>query len=649
MSRAAARFLVAAVVVATVALEGATVGLAIGVMPLGLPILYAWYAVVQVVAAAIIVWHYPRHLVGWLLAIETLHNALMADPTLSYGRHAIVAGWPGGTFAEIVSLSAWVFSGPLITLLFLVFPDGRFASHRWRWVIGLSIIGTALAVPGWILNPRLGEELSAGVNPVASDAFWVQPAFVVGTVLICVSLLAAAVELLLRFRRSQGLERQQLKWVMLAGSVIAVVLPITVAFWWTWSPIHYAPALVLPLLPMAVCVAIVRQHLYDIDLVISRTVAYATLTAVLGAAYAGIVLAVGAFVASPLAAAAGALVVAVAFWPLRTRIQDTVDRRFRRARYESRRVMTEFVDGLRRGEVDADRVEDAMRTAVHDDKLTIGFRSDGATYDVKGRPRHLTSAPGRRIREVDTGHQVATLVRHREADEQLVTEVLDAGRLALEIAALQVELRRRLQELDQSRARMVAVADEERRRLSRDLHDGAQQRLVSIGLDLRHAQHALNGTAPPEVDRTLDSAIAELGNAIDELRELASGLRPASLDQGLGSALRELAARSPIPVDVRDAPDRFTSELEAAAYFIACEALTNAVKHASAHRVLLQFAREQGELVLTVVDDGAGGADSRRGSGLLGLFDRARAHGGSLTVDSAPGTGTRLTARLPCA
>jgi signal transduction histidine kinase len=649
MSDTAARTLVAAVVAATVALEVAAVGLAIGAMPLGLPVLYAGYAVVQVVAGAIIVWHYPRHLVGWVLAVSILLNALLADATLSYGRHASAEGWPGATLAEIVSLSAWITSGPGLQLLLVLFPNGRLLSRGWRWVIWVGVVGAALASPGWILNPRLGEDLSGGVNPVASGAFWVQPAFVVGTALVCASLVGSVVALLVRFRRSRGLERQQLKWVMLAGAVIALVLPTTVALWWTWSPIHYAPALALPLLPIAICIAIVRQHLYDIDLVISRTVAYGTLTAVLGAAYASVVLAVGAFVASPLAAAAGALVVAVAFWPLRNRVQDAVDRRFRRARYESLRVMTEFVDRLRRGEAGADTVEEVVRTAVHDDELVLGFRSGGATYDVRGRPLTLLPEPGRGVTTVDTGQEVATLVRHRETDEALVADVLDAGRLAFEIAALQVELRRRLQELDQSRARIVAVADEERRRLARDLHDGAQQRLVSIGLDLRHAQHALNGSASPEVDRTLDSAVAELGNAIDELRELASGLRPASLDQGLGSALRELAARSPIPVDVRDDSERFTSELEAAAYFIACEGLTNAVKHASAHRVVLGFAREEGQLVLTVTDDGNGGADGRRGSGLLGLIDRARAHGGSLTVDSTPGAGTRLTARLPCA
>jgi signal transduction histidine kinase len=647
VSQSAARYLVAALVAVTVAAEAAAVGLAIGVMPLGQPALYAVNALVQVVAGAIIVWNLPRHPIGWLLAAIPMTQAPF-DAALSYGRHGYAEGWPGAMYAEIVSLSSWPAGGLAITLLFLMFPDGRFLSPRWWWAVAVWVVGAALAIPGWILNPRLGDDLSTGVNPLALDASWVEPVFAVGTTLIGTSLAVSVLALVVRFRRSRGVERQQLKWVLLAAAVLAVALPATAALWSVWTPIRYAPAPALTFLPIAVCVAIVRHHLYDIDLVISRTVAYAVLTGVLGAAYAGIVLAVGAFVASPVAAAAAALVVAVAFWPVRSRVQDAVDRRFRRARHESRRVMTDFVDRLRRGEADADGVEESLRTAVGDGELALGFRLEGTTYDVNGRPRELTPAPGRRVTSVGTGHHVITVVRHRETDDRLVADVLDAGRLALEIAALQMELRRRLEELDSSRARIVAVADEERRRLARDLHDGAQQRLVSIGLDLRHAQHTLNGCAPREVDRTLDAAVAELGNAIDDLRELASGLRPASLDQGLESALRELATRSPVPAVVRGAPERFATELEVAAYFIAAEGLTNAVKHASANRVILTFAREQGQLVLTVADDGTGGADARRGSGLLGLIDRARAHGGSLTIDSAPSVGTRLMARLPC-
>jgi signal transduction histidine kinase len=638
MSPAAARCLVAVVVAATAALEIAALALAAGVVPLGQPVLYAAYTSIQAVAGAIIVWHYPRHPIGWLLAAFALNQALLADAALAYGQRGYAEGWPGATQAEVVSLTSWPVGALGISLLFLLFPDGRYLSRSWRWVPVLLLLGAALAIPGSALNPRLSADLTGSVNPLATDGFPAEAAFAFGATLVCAALVASVVALLLRFRRSRGVRRRQLKWVLLAGGVLALVLPLSAALWAVWPLIHYAPALAVPLLPIAVCVAIVRRGLYDIDLIISRTVAYGALTGVLGGTYAAVVLTVGALVASPVAAAAGALVTAVTFWPVRTRIQQAVDRRFRRARYESRRVMTDFVDRLRRGEAGAEGVEDALRTAVHDQELAMAFRSEGRTYDVSGRPLELSPRPARTITSVDTGQQVIAMVRHRDADARLVADVVDAGRLALEIAALQTELRRRLKELDASRSRIVAVADEERRRLARDLHDGAQQRLVSIGLDLRHAQHALNG-----------GAVAELSNAIDELRELASGLRPSSLNAGLGSALRELAARSPIPVEMRENSQRFPSELEAAAYFIACEALTNAVKHASAHRVHLAFARQDGELVLTVNDDGAGGADVRRGNGLLGLIDRARAHGGSVTIDSTPGIGTLVTARLPCA
>jgi signal transduction histidine kinase len=197
--------------------------------------------------------------------------------------------------------------------------------------------------------------------------------------------------------------------------------------------------------------------------------------------------------------------------------------------------------------------------------------------------------------------------------------------------------------------------DEERRRIARDLHDGAQQRLVAIGLTLRHAQlraDRVRGTAiepaVAELTTAMDEAVAELSTSIDELRELAGGLRPGSLDEGLGMALRELAARTPVRLEVCALPERFPSHIETAAYFVACEAVTNAVKHADASQISLTLARENGSLVVMVVDDGRGGAEPHRGTGLLGLADRIRAHHGDLRVDSPFGGGTRLEARLPC-
>jgi signal transduction histidine kinase len=235
-----------------------------------------------------------------------------------------------------------------------------------------------------------------------------------------------------------------------------------------------------------------------------------------------------------------------------------------------------------------------------------------------------------------------------DGDPHLLPRLVEAGALAIEITRLRVELRRQLDEVETSRARIVAAGYEERRRLERDLHDGAQQRLVTIGLALRHAQHEL-GTSPP--DRTwknLDDAVADLMLAIGELRELARGLPPAQLDAGLAPALRELAGRAPLPVEILVPDRRLPRGIEAAAYFIACEGLTNAVKHAHASRVVLSAAAEGGTLRVCVADDGVGGAGKNGGSGLRGLADRLVAQGGTLSIESTPGEGTTLTAELPC-
>jgi signal transduction histidine kinase len=230
----------------------------------------------------------------------------------------------------------------------------------------------------------------------------------------------------------------------------------------------------------------------------------------------------------------------------------------------------------------------------------------------------------------------------------LLRQVVEAGGLGIEIARLRVALRRQLAEVEASRARIVAAGNEERRRLERDLHDGAQQRLVSIGLALRHAQHELSVSSPKRASKTLDGALAEVALSIDELRELANGLPPAQLDAGLGPALRELARRVPARVEVKAHGGRFNRGLETAAYFIVCEGLTNAVKHANATMIVLSAERKNGKLVVAVTDDGTGGATPSPGSGLSGLSDRVAAHGGTLRIESNQGAGTKLTAELPC-
>ncbi len=228
----------------------------------------------------------------------------------------------------------------------------------------------------------------------------------------------------------------------------------------------------------------------------------------------------------------------------------------------------------------------------------------------------------------------------------LLQSVIEAAGLAIEIARLRVEVRRRLAEVEESRARIVTAGYEERRRLERDIHDGAQQRLVSIGLALRHIQVQLPARSR-EADE-LNATVGEVSDTIEELRELARGVRPAGLDDGLSTALRELASRSPLPTRVEATEERFEDRLETAAYFVASEALANAAKHARASKVTVSAARLNGTLVLRVRDDGLGGALPSQGSGLAGMSDRVAALGGTLRVDSPPGRGTVVTAELPC-
>ena len=234
-------------------------------------------------------------------------------------------------------------------------------------------------------------------------------------------------------------------------------------------------------------------------------------------------------------------------------------------------------------------------------------------------------------------------------EPKLVEAVAAAARLALVNARLHAEVRAQLETVQESRARIVSAADEERRRIERDLHDGAQQRLVALALELRAAQRQLGESGDPGVERLLSSTADELQVAVEELRELAQGIHPGILTQGgLGHALEQLAARAPLPVTVDATDERFTPEVEATAYFVACEALTNVVKHAGATKASIAARRDDRLLVIEVSDDGNGGAEESVGSGLRGLTDRVEARGGTLVVESLAGSGTRVRGVIPC-
>jgi signal transduction histidine kinase len=215
---------------------------------------------------------------------------------------------------------------------------------------------------------------------------------------------------------------------------------------------------------------------------------------------------------------------------------------------------------------------------------------------------------------------------------------------------LEAELRARLEELSESRAKLIQIGLAERQRLERDLHDGAQQRLVALSLQVHVARAKL--TSDPEAAAAiLDRARDELRTALEELRELARGIHPAVLtDRGLGTALQTLANRAPVPVELGELPDeRLPEAVELAAYFVVAEALTNVAKYAEASYATVQVERHNGRVVVEVADDGIGGADPGRGTGLRGLADRLAVIEGRLEVESEQGHGTRVRARIPCA
>ncbi|MCU0307518.1 MAG: sensor histidine kinase [Thermoleophilia bacterium] len=321
-----------------------------------------------------------------------------------------------------------------------------------------------------------------------------------------------------------------------------------------------------------------------------------------------------------------------------------------RARVVAGRAVSRVVEEL--GTSPRVELRALLADALRDPSLEVAFRVADGYVDPEGRPVTLPGpGTGRSCTPVEReGRTVAVIVHDpaldREAD--VVRAAGGAAALALENARLEAELRARVGELAASRARIIAAGDEERRRLERDLHDGAQQRLVGLALRLGLARQAVPDDGPAAV--ALDGAMDELRGAIAELRELARGIHPAVLTQrGLGPALEGLVARAPVPVEVEAMPAaRLPAAVEVAAYFVIAEALTNVARYSGADRAAVRVARDDGLAVIEVRDDGRGGADPATGTGLRGLADRVGALDGRLVVDSPPGRGTLVRAEVPC-
>jgi hypothetical protein len=367
----------------TLAAEIAAVSLALGVQRTD-ETFYAIYSITLAGAGALILRTHPRHPIGWLFCGFAFErgNRRPRQGT-RYARHRRV-GWEfGGRMDQLNQLAAerlgWI-------LTFLLFPDGRLLGARWRIVPWVAVAGMVLALPGWSLSPDRAPDYASGGNPLATNAVPTGALLAVGMALFVGALLASITSLIVRFRRSRGLERLQLKWFAFAAAAAGVILPITFLLWYVTPAARVLAALALTALPIAACIAILRYRLYEIDVVINRTLVYGGLTIVLAGAYGGTILLLGTALGRQ-----SAWAMPRPRWspqsrsPLRGRLQDAVDRRFNRARYGALRKMTAFLDALRAGRADPEQVVDLLRDVVRDQ----------CGHPVPGRRRPLRRSAGR--------------------------------------------------------------------------------------------------------------------------------------------------------------------------------------------------------------------------------------------------------------
>jgi signal transduction histidine kinase len=562
--------------------------------------------------------------------------------------------------AAVFTAGSWVWFYLAPAMLAAVFPDGQVPSHRWRWLLfGWPIVLVAFhlavawdpgtyvagggkvhgAAPGWVPH---GGQLVVGLASLG------------GLMALLVGSVAAIV---VRYRRGGVVVRRQIRWLALSGFLLPPVLLLawlSILLTGTVGDVVGAGLLIVFFaMPLGTVVGVLRHDLYDIDRLLSRTVSYTVLTAVLTGMFAVIVL-VGGLVlgrGSELPAALATLACAAAFGRVRRRMQAIVDRRFDRDHDRAVAEVGRFVDAVRNGSVMPEQVDGALRGALADPALRVAYAlaaADGGITWLDGIGNRVPR-PAEPSHQLAPGGQVVAVIGYgpvTAARPGLFRDLLREAHLPLQVARARIEVRMALAETEASRARLVRAGYDERRRLERDLHDGAQQRLVAVGMSLRLAQRHLP-TGPTYA--ALDGAVAELQAAVAELRRISQGLRPSGLDDGLPSALRTLVRASPVPIELNVTADRVHDTVATTAYYVAAEAVANALKHARPQQVSIEVSHLDSLLCVSVVDDGRGGARIVPGSGLGGLADRVSAGGGMLRVHSEAGQGTTVEAILPCA
>jgi len=642
------------------------------------------------------------NVIGWFVLGVGASMAIVA----SASAYAVLGITHPGTLPapELMALLAeWSFVPVNAALVFmlLLFPSGTLPSPRWRPLAALTLLATALALAGFVVHPRLialpapgGESLMVA-NPLGIESLGpVLSTVLIGTlnswgVVDTVLLAAATVSLAIRYRSGGRDVRKQIKWIMVAAVVFTVAqLAALLGIAATGSeqnPVTIVAFAVVPIvallgIPALITVAILRHGLYQIDVIINRAIRYGLLSAALTAIYILIVVGIGTtagYAGGPLLNAAAALAIAVLFQPLRRRAQLLANRIVYGQRATPYQVLSDFArDMADQLDVDValDRMAAVLAAATGAVRVEVWVRvgprlRPQATWPHGSTPSAPVPLAGSAVLPAFDAVTRAVAVRHGDellgaitvqkprneavsaTEDKLLEHLASQAGLVLRNVRLTAELQARIDDLRASRRRLVQAQDTERHRIERNLHDGAQQQLVALNIQLTLLEGAADD--PGEVRQITGDLRTGLRAALDDLRALARGIYPQLLaDQGLRAALRAQADRAPLPVEVdADGIGRYPREAEATAYFCILEALQNVAKYAQASRATIALSCPDGHLGFTVTDDGDGfdTAKAAHGTGLQGMADRLAAVGGTLRIDSAPGSGTTVSGTLPVA
>ena len=624
------------------------------------------------VVGSVIVSRDRRNVIGLMLLYASLFTAasFLAGELFTW---LVVRGHTGPfvVFLGLMNNFGWLLGIlPVIFILPLVFPDGHLPSPRWRpllWgtIAFLAVVGVTLIFG----QPTLtGSNENVGV----ANPFFVHRVFLDSVIglLFPVVFLASVGSLFLRFRRSAGIERQQIKWVAF-GLTFAFVTILVGDFVLSGSGVLAAVVSGAGFLafPVSIGVAVLRFRLYDLDVVVRKTVVAGVLAVFVGVVYAAFVAAGSLLVGSndTTIAVVAAVVLAVAFQPVRIRARRLADRLVYGKRANPYEVLTEFssrVGGAYATEDVVPRMAQILGEGAGAKVARVWLRvgrelrpsaswpsdataQSNVAIDGDGVPT-IHGAYAAAVR--DRGELLGALSVEMPASdpmtpdkERLVADLASQAGLVLRNVALVEELR-------ESRRRLVAAQDHERRKLERNIHDGAQQQLVALAVKARLARQFV-ARDPAKTEEMLGQIEAETQTALDDLRDLARGIYPPLLaDKGLGSALDAQARKAPFPVRVdADGVGRLPQDVEAAVYFSCLEALQNVAKYAAASEATITITRSPTLLTFAVTDDGRGFDPTAMasGGGLEGLGDRLAAIGGTFDLRTAPGAGTTISGTVP--